>query len=224
MDCSPPGSSVHGIFQARVLEWGAIAFSAKRCFQAGILMSTLPCVPYVRNMYMGVCMCSRIDVALMAMLPVPDPDFSVHVLSNFPCGSAGKESACSVGDLGSISRLGRSPGVRKGYPLQYCGLENSMDCIVHGVTKSQTWLSDFHFTSLPFLGFPGGSVVKNPPANAGDVGSSPGLGRSPGEGNGNPLQYSCLRGNLMDRGAWRATVHGVAMSQTWLSDFPFQLR
>ena len=57
-------------------------------------------------------------------------------------------------------------------------------------------------------GFPGGSVVKNPPANAGDVGSIPGLGRSPGEGNGNPLQYSCL-GNLMDRAAWWATVHGL---------------
>ena len=51
-------------------------------------------------------------------------------------------------------------------------------------------------------------MVKNPPANAGDVGSIPGLGRSPGEGNGNPLQYSCL-GNLMDRAAWWATVHGL---------------
>ena len=62
-------------------------------------------------------------------------------------------------------------------------------------------------------------VVKNPPANAwntGDLGSIPGLGRSPGGGNGNPLQYSCL-GNPMDRGAWWATVHGVAKSQTWLS-------
>ena len=57
-------------------------------------------------------------------------------------------------------------------------------------------------------GFPGGSVVKNLPSNAGDVGSVPGLGRAPGEGNGNPLQYSCL-GNPMDRGAWQATVHGV---------------
>ena len=61
---------------------------------------------------------------------------------------------------------------------------------------------------MPYLGFPGGSVVKNPPANAGDTGSIPGLGRSPGEGNGNPLQYSYL-GNSMDRGAWQATVHGV---------------
>ena len=54
------------------------------------------------------------------------------------------------------------------------------------------------------MGFPGGSVVKNPPTNAGDVGSIPGSGRSPGEGNGNPLQYSCL-GIPMDRGAYQAT-------------------
>ena len=54
----------------------------------------------------------------------------------FPCGSAGKESACNAGDLGLVPWLGRSPGERKGYPLQYSGLENSMDCIVHGVAKS----------------------------------------------------------------------------------------
>ena len=58
-------------------------------------------------------------------------------------------------------------------------------------------------------GFSGGSVVKNPPASAGDPGSVSGLGRCPGEENGNPLQYSCL-GNLMDRGARWAAVHGVA--------------
>ena len=59
------------------------------------------------------------------------------------CASAGKESACNAGDLGSIPGLGRSPGEGKGYPLQCSGLENSMDCIVRGVTKSQTRLSDF---------------------------------------------------------------------------------
>ena len=58
-------------------------------------------------------------------------------------------------------------------------------------------------------GFPGGSVVKNPPANAGDMGLIPGPGGSPGEGNGNPLQYSCLE-KPMDREAWWATIHGVA--------------
>ena len=66
----------------------------------------------------------------------------------YPCGSAGKESACNVGDLGSIPGLGRSPREGNSYPLQYSGMENCMDCIVHGVAESQTWLSDFHFTSL----------------------------------------------------------------------------
>ena len=65
-----------------------------------------------------------------------------------PYGSASEESTCNVGDLGSIPGLGRSPGEGKGYPLQYSGLENSIDCIVHGVTKSQTQLSDFHFTLM----------------------------------------------------------------------------
>ena len=63
----------------------------------------------------------------------------------FPGGSAGKESACNAGDLGSIPGLGRSPGEGKGSPLQCPCLENSMDCVVHGVAKSRTWLSDFHF-------------------------------------------------------------------------------
>ena len=63
----------------------------------------------------------------------------------FPGGSADKESACSAGDLGSIPGLGRSPGERNSYPLQYPGLENFMDCIVHGVAKSLTRPSDFHF-------------------------------------------------------------------------------
>ena len=69
-------------------------------------------------------------------------------------------------------------------------------------------------------GFLGGTVVKNPPANAGDirdVGLIPGSGRSPGVGNGNPLQYSCLE-NYMDGGVWQATIHGVSKSQTQLSD------
>ena len=70
------------------------------------------------------------------------------VLLGFSCGSAGKESACSAGDLGLIPGLGRSPGEGKGFPLQYSGLENSTDCIVHGVAKSQTQLSDSHFTLL----------------------------------------------------------------------------
>ena len=62
---------------------------------------------------------------------------------------------------------------------------------------------------MEFKGFPGGSVAKNKPANAGGLGSIPGLGRSPGGGHSNPLQYSCLE-NPMDSGVWRATVHGLA--------------
>ena len=68
-------------------------------------------------------------------LPIP-------VFLGFSCGSTGKESACNAGDLGSIPRLGRSPGEGKGYPFQYSGLENSMD---YGVAKSWTQLSNFHF-------------------------------------------------------------------------------
>ena len=67
----------------------------------------------------------------------------------FPGGSAGKESTCSVGDLDSLPGLGRSPGEGKDYPLQYSGLQNSMDCIVHRVAKSRTRLSDFHFQTCP---------------------------------------------------------------------------
>ena len=90
-------------------------------------------------------------------LPCPPPgDFSdpgIEIVSltspalaweGFPRGSAGVESACNAGDLDSIPGLGRSPGEGKGCPLQYPGLENSMDGIVHGVVKSQTQLSDFY--------------------------------------------------------------------------------
>ena len=70
------------------------------------------------------------------------------VFWGFPRDSAGKESTCNGGDLGWIPGLGRSPAEGKGYPLQHSGLENSMDCIVHGVTKSRTRLSDFHLCKI----------------------------------------------------------------------------
>ena len=87
----------------------------------------------------------------------------------FSGGSAGRESICNVGDLGSTPGLGRSPGDRKGYPFQYSGLQNSID-----------W-------------FPGGSDGKASACNAGDSGLIPGSGRSPGKGNGNPLKYLAWR-------------------------------
>ena len=98
---------------------------------------------------------------------------------------------------------------------------------LHVTLKFYLEVKFFHFTvaSGDFLlfprhikGFPGGSEVKASACNVGDLGSIPGLGRSPGEGNGNPLQYSCLD-NPMDGGAWWATVHGIAKSWTRLSDF-----
>ena len=74
--------------------------------------------------------------------------FVISLLLGFPGGSAGNESAFSAGDLGLIPGLGGSPGEGKGYPLQYSGLENSMDCTVHEVTNSWTRLGNFHFTPL----------------------------------------------------------------------------
>ena len=74
--------------------------------------------------------------------------YPTPVFLGFPCDSAGKESVCNVGDLGLIPGLGRFLGEGKGYPFQYSGLENSMDCIDHGVTKSWTWLSNFHGNSI----------------------------------------------------------------------------
>ena len=129
MDCSPPGSSVHGILQARILELAAMPCSRG---------SSRPRDP------------ARISVALAL-----------------------------IGDYAPL----RPFLFLKKYP--------------------------------PPWGFPGGSEDKASACSAGDPGSIPGLGRSPGEGNGNPLQYSCLE-NPVDRGAWRATVHRVAKTQTRL--------
>ena len=97
-----------------------------------------------------------------------------------------------------------------------------MVTIIISTILYQTRLGSFHksfiiyYTLINPRGFPGGSVAKNPLANAGDVASRPGSVRSPGEGNGYPFQYSCLE-NPMDRGAWQATVHGVANESdtTW---------
>ena len=104
----------------------------------------------------------------------------------------------------SLSKLQEIVKDRKACMLRSTGLQR----VRHSLVAEQQ-----QETPATVRGFPGGSVVKNPPANTGDMGSIPGSGRSPGEGNGNLLQYSCLD-NIMDRGAWRATVHGVTKSQT----------
>ena len=86
------------------------------------------------------------------MLPTP-------VFLGFPCGSAGKDSICNAGNLGSISGLGRSPGERKGYPLQFSGLENSMDYIVHGESDTTVLLSFSVFLGASLVS----QLVKSPP-------------------------------------------------------------
>ena len=108
---------------------------------------------------------------------------------SFPHSSAGKESTCDAGDPGSILGLGRSAGV---------GID----------------LDNHNGVITPvFLDFPGGSDGKESSCNAGDLCSIPGFGGSPGGRQSNPLQYSCLE-NPMDKGAWQASVHAVAKSQT----------
>ena len=87
-------------------------------------------------------------VTFLILFKVSFLQYLIYNFIHFPCGSAGKESTSNVGHLGLIPGLGRYPGKGKGYPLQYSGLENSMNYIVHGVTKSWTRQSDFHFISL----------------------------------------------------------------------------
>ena len=94
-------------------------------------------------------------------------------------------------------------------------------CFVFHILFHYMLLKDFNIISCA-MGFPGGLEVKASACNARDLGSIPGSGRCPGEGNGNPLQHSCLE-NSMDGGAWQATVRGVTKSQTQLSDFTFFL-
>ena len=86
------------------------------------------------------------------------------------------------------------------------------------LSEQPSWGSfKLRYMHIHEFGFPGGSAGKESACNAGNLGSIPGLGRSPGEGNGNPLQYSCLE-YPMDRGAWWAAVHAVTKSQTWLNN------
>ena len=143
VDYSPPGSSIHGIFKARILQWVAISYSkgssqprdwtctSSISFTGSGVFSTVP---------PGKQVDMKSFIVFIFFFFLVFIWFSGVILRywGFPCGSAGKESACSVGDLGSIPVLGISPGEGKGYPLQYSSLENSMDCIVHGIAESDT--------------------------------------------------------------------------------------
>ena len=121
-----------------------------------------------------------------------------------------------IGDLGSIPELGRFTEEGNGNPLQYSCLGNPMDketwqSTVCGVAKSWTCLSNYTTTIYNIWASPMAQQVKSLPAvqaDIGDLGSIPELGRSPEEGNGDPLQYSCL-GNSMDKETWQATAKGL---------------
>ena len=146
MDYSSPGSSVHEILQARILVWVATSFSRG---------SSDPGIEYTSPALAG---------RFFSTEPPEKSSLTFTLskwISGFPCGSTGKESACNVGDLGSIPGLGRSPGEGKGYPLQYSILENSMDCIVHRVTKRWMQLR----SSSKMVG--AGAMVKRYPTSKG---------------------------------------------------------
>ena len=135
------------------------------------------------------------------------------MIKGFPDGSVVKNLPANAGDaadVGSIPESRRSPGEEIDNPLQYSCLENSKQKL-GSLAGYSPWgckrVGHGLVTSLSFL--LSGSDGKVSAYNMGHLGSIPGLGRSPGEGNGNPLPYSRLE-NPMDRGAWWATVHGVA--------------
>ena len=123
-----------------------------------------------------------------------------------------KNLPANARDVGSIPGSGRFLGGGNGTLLQHSCLDNSLDrgtwwAIVHIITKSWTQLTTRMDHSY-YLSFAFGSVVKNPPASARDMCLIPESIRSPGEGNSNPFQYSCLE-NPMNRGAWQVTFYGV---------------
>ena len=116
----------------------------------------------------------------------------------------------STGNLGGAP----TPDMRKRHGALHP--EANLPTVFHFLSEFTTTMCVVRLWATKY-GLPGGSAVRNPPANAGDMGSIPGSRRSAGEGNGNPLQDSCPE-NPADIGAWRATIHGVAKSQTRLSD------
>ena len=143
IDGSPPGSPIPGILQARILEW--LPFPSPIHESESEVAWSCPTLRARFNSWVG-------------KIPWRRDRLLTPLFLGFPCGSTGKESACTAGDLGSIPGLGRTPGERKGYPLQYSGLENSMDC--PWGPKESIRLSDFFFLSFSMKrGFIGGNTT-----------------------------------------------------------------
>ena len=176
MECSPTGSSVHRVSQARVLEWVAISFSRG------------PSWP--RDRTWVSCTAGRFFTVALRWAPV----FKLLLVKPWHW---------------ILSKYKREPEAWNKHVVLY----------YESQTTSSPANTAHTFRLIPWL-LELGSDSKESACSAGDPDSIPGLGRSPGERNGNPFQYPCLE-NLMDKGAWWAAVHGVAKSRTWLSDFTF---
>ena len=123
--------------------------------ESGITTQTLFALSHQRKFYLQNCHCElrtlQLEFIDQQMSSGAAEPVKRHRCVMFTCSSAGKESACNVGGLASIPGSGRSPGEGKGYPLQYSGLENTTDCIVHGVAKSRTQLSNFQLAKMPLV-------------------------------------------------------------------------
>ena len=210
MDCSPPGSFIHEIIQARLLERVAIPFSrwssqSRDQTQVSCTAGRFFTVRATREtqkwwLYNVYCLWDLIPAMLKkfrGFIGLVEDKYDVQCWA-----------LCSLSLQGMRRKFKHVPGDTVTYnPLsawQFIYLQCFEPELEFWGSQAAGWASHVAL------------VLKNPPANPGekrDAGSTPGLGRSPG-GNGNPLQHSCL-GNPMDRGAWRATVHGVAKSRTW---------
>ena len=126
------------------LAWGLTQVLSRRVCKLSYLLPASPACPHCRFLATS----SYLLEGQWGAPHLPGCFLTPGLSFGLPCDLADKESACNTGDLGLIPGLGRSPGEGKSYPLQYSSLGNSMECIVYGVAKSQTRLSDFHFTSL----------------------------------------------------------------------------
>ena len=209
-NCSPPGSSVLGILQARILEWIAISSFRKSFWPRDhICVSYISCIGgqvLYHQHHLGshtphIPVCNTI----LAYSDQPHKTFFFWFL-----------------DMEIILLLFAIPfacsTLLQGQVLLFTSLE--IIFFIHFFFFLLLYLSTSSLTHMMLycLDFPGGSEVKESACNAGDLDSIPGSGRSPGEGNGNLHQYSCLE-NPMDGGAWWATVHRVAKSKARLSNF-----
>ena len=188
VDCSPPGSSVHGISQARTLEWVAIPFAGGSS-RPGMEPSTGPASP---------ALVGRFSTADWAMRQ------STTRQTTFPHGQIYLLSVCPFHVTQKKVPLANLRH-QEGRAISPVTLNSVHVCLRKQVRKETPSIAC-------------GPCSQEPPCSVGRLGSVPGLGRSPGEGNGNPLQGSCLV-NFMNRAAWRATVHGVTKTWTRLSDW-----